>query len=85
MTQDDTAEFEIPPALAMQLATLAAAMDRSLSWLIEQAVADFVALQSYRLAATDPAEAEPLPPGEDVIAWVRAWDPPEGRRMRRAA
>lgn len=84
---DPDAEIELPPNLAAQLNALAAAMDRSLAWMIERALSDYVALEAYRLADTPDDTATPTAPGEDIIAWVRSLKmrAPGTGQMRRAA
>ena len=60
-----------------KVAHIAEALDRPKSWVIEQAVRDFVAVQEWQLAAIDEgikeADAGKLIPHEDVVAWVRSW------------
>jgi len=60
-----------------RVAAIAAALDRSKSWVIEQAVADFVAVQEWQLAAIDEgikaADAGQAVAHEEVVAWVRSW------------
>ena len=60
-----------------RVAAIAAALDRPKSWVIEQAVADFVAVQEWQLAAIDEgiraADAGRVIAHEDVVAWVRSW------------
>jgi predicted transcriptional regulator len=63
-----------------RVAAIAAALDRSKSWVIEQAVADFVAVQEWQLAAIDEgikaADAGQVVAHEAVVAWVRSWGSP---------
>jgi predicted transcriptional regulator len=60
-----------------QIAAIAVALDRPKSWIIEQAVKDFVALEAWRLAAIDEgikaADDGRVVAHEDVVAWVRSW------------
>jgi predicted transcriptional regulator len=67
--------------LSDQVIAIAEAMDRPKSWVIEQAVRDFVAVREWQLAAIDEgireADAGQLIPHEDVVAWVRSWGSPE--------
>ncbi|HEX4078503.1 MAG TPA: CopG family ribbon-helix-helix protein [Rhizomicrobium sp.] len=69
--------FRVPGDLATEVAALAQLLDRSKSWLFEQAVRDFVALQRWQLAAIDEgiaaADAGRFAAHEDVAAWVRSW------------
>ena len=64
-----------------QVAAIAVALDRPKSWIIEQAVKDFVALEAWRLAAIDEgikaADDGRVVAHEDVVAWVRSWGGPD--------
>ena len=70
----------LQPALNDQVAAIAASMDRPKSWVIEQAVKDYVALETWRLAAIDEglrAADEGRTVAHDAVAdWVRSWDGP---------
>jgi predicted transcriptional regulator len=72
-----------------RLAAIAAALDRPKSWVIEQAIADFVRLQEWQLAAIEEgirdADAGRLVAHEEVVAWVRAWGQPDERPMPECA
>jgi len=67
----------LQPALNDQVSAIAVAMDRPKSWVIEQAVKDYVALQAWQLAAIDDgikaADEGRVVAHEDVAAWVRSW------------
>lgn len=67
-------------ALNDQVAAIAAALDRPKSWVIEQAVREFVAVQQWQLAAIDEgiaaADAGRFVAHEDVVAWVESWGRP---------
>jgi len=58
---------------------------RPKSWVIEQAVRDFVALQQWQMAAIDQgiraADAGLVVSHDDVAAWVRSWGRPNERPM----
>ena len=64
-----------------QVTKIAKAMNRPKSWVIEQAVKDFVAVQEWHLAAIDEgirdADAGRVMPHNDVAAWVRSWGKPD--------
>jgi predicted transcriptional regulator len=70
-----------------RVAAIATALDRPKSWVIEQAVQDFVAVQEWQLAAIDEgikaADAGRVVAHEDVIAWVRSWGLPDELPMPR--
>jgi predicted transcriptional regulator len=71
----------LSPALGQQVADIAQALDRPKSWVIEQALKDFVAVQAWHLAAIDEgnraADAGQVIPHDDVAAWVRSWGKPD--------
>jgi predicted transcriptional regulator len=71
----------LAPELNQQVADIAAALDRPKSWVIEQAIKDFVAVQAWHLAAIDEgiqdADAGRVAPHDDVVAWVRSWGKPD--------
>jgi predicted transcriptional regulator len=64
-------------SLNEQVAAIAAALDRPKSWVIEQAVRDFVATQQWQLAAIDEgikaADEGRVVAHDDVAAWARSW------------
>jgi predicted transcriptional regulator len=68
----------LPESLNGQVTEVAAALDRPKSWVIEQAVRDYVATQQWQLAAIDEgiraADAGEVAVHEDVVAWVRSWN-----------
>lgn len=71
------------PALSARLGALAQALDRPKSWIIEQALADYVALQAWQLAAIDDgiraADEGRVADHADVGAWVDSWDSANGQ------
>lgn len=68
-------------ALNAQVTATAVALDRPKSWVIEQAVRDFVAVQEWQLAAIEEgiksADEGRIAPHEDVVAWVRSGGGPD--------
>ena len=68
-------------ALNDQIATIAIALDRPKSWVIEQALRDFLAIQQWQLAAIEEgiraADAGRVVAHDDVLAWVRSWGQPD--------
>jgi predicted transcriptional regulator len=64
-----------------RVSAVARALDRPKSWVIEQAVQDFVAVQEWQLAAIDEglraADAGRVIAHEDVVAWVQSWGRPD--------
>lgn len=81
MTKTTPVSVRLDPVLNDRVAAIAAALDRPKSWVIEQAVADFIATQEWQLAAIDEgiaaADAGRVAAHEDVVAWVRSWGHPD--------
>ena len=73
--------LRLDPALSARVATIAAAFDRPKTWVIEQAVWDFVATQELQLAAIDEgitaADGGHVVAHADVVAWVESWGRPD--------
>ena len=80
MSKSAPVSVRLQPALNDQVTAIADALDRPKSWVIEQAVADYVAMQAWQLAAiaegARAADAGRLAAHEDVAAWVKSWDGP---------
>jgi predicted transcriptional regulator len=78
MSKTRPVSIRLQPELNDQVMALASALDRPKSWVIEQAVKDFVALQSWQLAAIDEgikaADAGRVVSHEQVSDWVESWD-----------
>ena len=81
MTKTLPVSIRLEADLNDKIAHIAAALDRPKSWVIEQAVRDFVAVQEWQLSAIDEgikeADDGKLIPHEDVVAWVRSWGSPD--------
>jgi predicted transcriptional regulator len=77
MTKTAPVSVRLDPALNERVVAIAAAIDRPKSWVIEQAVQDFVAVQEWQLKAIDggiaAADAGRVVAHEDVVAWVQSW------------
>lgn len=77
MSKTAPVSVRLEPELNSQLAAIASALDRPKSWVIEQAVRDFVAVQKWQLDAIDEgikaADAGLVVAHEDVVAWVESW------------
>jgi len=71
----------LQPDLNDRVAAIATALDRSKSWVIEQAIKDYVELEDWRRAAIEEglraADEGRVVAHEDVVAWVRSWDQPD--------
>ena len=81
MNETPSETLRLTPELDKQVAKLAEAMDRPKSWVIEQAVKDFVAVQEWHLAEIEEgmrdADAGRVVSHDDVAAWVRSWGKPD--------
>jgi predicted transcriptional regulator len=81
MNENPSDTIRLTTELDEQVTKIAEAMNRPKSWVIEQAVKDFVAVQEWHLAAIDEglrdADAGRVVPHEDVAAWVRSWGKPD--------
>ncbi len=77
MNKTAPVSVRLDPSLNDQITAIAAVLDRPKSWIIEQAVRDFIAVQAWQLAAIDQgieaADAQRVVPHEDVAAWVQSW------------
>jgi len=81
MNKTAPVSVRLDPGLNDRVTAIAAALDRPKSWVIEQAVRDFVAMQEWQLAAMDAgiraADAGRTVAHEDVVAWVQSWGCPD--------
>ena len=77
MAKTAPASVRLEQALNDKVTAIAAALDRPRSWVIEQAVWDFVAVQDWQLAAIDAglgvADTGRVVAHDDVVAWVGSW------------
>jgi len=80
MSEAPSDTIRLTPELDAQVTKIAEAMNRPKTWVIEQAIRDFVAVQQWHLAAIDEgirdADAGRVVPHNDVAAWVRSWGKP---------
>jgi predicted transcriptional regulator len=80
MSKSSPVSVRLDSALNDQVSEIADALDRPRSWVIEQAIKDFVALQQWQVAAIDEglaaADAGRTVTHEAVVEWVRSWGGP---------
>jgi len=80
MNKTTPVSVRLQPELNDQVAAIASALDRPKSWVNEQAVIDYVAVQSWHLAAIDEgikaADGGRVVAHEDVVKGVQLWDSP---------
>jgi predicted transcriptional regulator len=81
MTKTAPVSVRLNPELNTKLTTIASALDRPKSWVIAQAVEEYLAVQEWHLKAIEEgiraADAGELVPDEDVKAWVQSWGTPD--------
>ena len=81
MTETSSHTIRLTPELDRQVAKIAKALNQPKSWVIEQAIKDFVAVQEWHLAAIDEgirdADAGRVAPHDDVADWARSWGKPD--------
>ena len=81
MNKPTPVSLRLHPELNDRVAAIATALDRSKSWVIEQAVKDYVELEDWRRAVIEEglkaADEGRVVAHEDVVAWVRSWDQPD--------
>ena len=73
--------IRLAPELSERLATVADHLDRPKSWVMEQALKEFIDLQMWQIAAIDKglrdADAGRVTAHEAVVAWVESWGSPD--------
>ena len=71
----------LQPELNEQVSAIARALHRPKSWVIEQALKDFVAVQTWQMVAIDEgiraADASHVVAHDEVAKWVNSWDKPD--------
>ncbi len=81
MSESRLLNVSIDPELDNRLSSVAETLDRPRSWVVEQAIREFVDLQDWHLAAIDEgikeADAGKLIPHDDVVAWMESWGTPD--------
>ena len=85
MTKTAPVSVRLNPELNTKLATIASALDRPKSWVIAQAVEEYLAVQEWHLKAIEEgireADAGKGVPHEEVVDWVRSWGTPDEKPM----
>ena len=81
MSEISVETFRLTPEIEKEVAKIAKVLNRPTSWVVEQAVKEFVALQEWHLAAIEEgirdADAVRVVPHDDVAVWVRSWGKPD--------
>jgi predicted transcriptional regulator len=85
MAKSASLNITLAPELDDRLAAVAVRLDRPKSWVVEQAVREFLDLQSWHLAAIEEgirdANAGRIVPHDKVVAWVESWGRPDEKPM----
>ena len=80
MSKTQPVSVRLQPDLNDRIAAIAHAQSRPKSWVIEQALNDYLAVQDWQIAAIDEgiraADAGLVVGHDEVAAWVRSWDSP---------
>lgn len=88
MPKTNPVSIRLEPALEERLESVAASLDRPKSWVITQALEEFVAVQEWHLAAIQAAVREADAgkgiPHEKVMEWVQSWGTPDEKPMPRS-
>lgn len=81
MAKSLSVSIRLESDLNEKLAAVASRLDRPKSWVIQQALKEFVDLQLWQIAAIEEglrdADAGRLVKHEDVAAWVESWGRPD--------
>jgi len=81
MNKPTPVSLRLQPELNERVTAIANSLDRSKSWVIEQAIKDYVELEDWRRAAIEEglkdADDGRVVAHDDVVAWVRSWDQPD--------
>lgn len=87
MPKTASVSIRLDTALDERVTRIAASLDRSRSWVIGQAVQDYLAIQDWHLQAIEEglreADAGLLVPHEEVEAWLQSWGTPDELPMPR--
>lgn len=82
----------LPDEVALKIEEIAEREQRSKSWVIKQAIAEYIArdaVESDRwtqtLVALEQLANGDVVPGDDVVAWIRSWKTPGERPTLHAA
>jgi predicted transcriptional regulator len=72
---------QLDTAVSERLTAVAAALQKPESWVVEQAIKDFIDLREWQMAAIDEgvrqADAGQLISHDKVVAWVESWGRPD--------
>lgn len=85
MPKSFSLNIRLAPELADRLVAVATRLDRPKSWVVEQAVRQFLDLQSWQIAAIEEgirdADAGRVVAHEQVVAWIESWGQADEKPM----
>ena len=85
MPKSSSVNVRLTPELNDRLAAVATRLDRPKSWVIEQAVKEFIDLQAWQIAAIEEgirdADAGRVVAHEQVVAWIESWGQTDEKPM----
>ena len=77
MSETTSLSFRVAKEKAERLEQLAAAMERPRSWLLQQALDDYLDVQAWQIAHIEQGRRELRDgegiPHEEVVRWVEGW------------
>jgi predicted transcriptional regulator len=81
MAKAASVNLRLEPELDQKLSAVATRLDRSRSWVIQQALKEFIELQLWQMSAIEEGlrdvESGRVTAHEDVVAWVESWGQPD--------
>ena len=77
MPKPASLSVRLEPELDKELSAVAARLDKPKSWVVQQAVKEFIELQLWQMSAIEKglrdSEVGRVIPHEQVVAWVELW------------
>ena len=81
MAKAASVNLRLEPELDQKLSAVATRLDRSRSWVVQQALKEFIELQLWQMSAIEEGlrdvESGRIIAHEDVVAWVESWGQPD--------
>jgi predicted transcriptional regulator len=81
MAKAASVNLHLGPELDEKLSAVATRLDRSRSWVVQQALKEFIELQLWQMSAIEEGlrdvESGRVIAHEDVVAWVESWGRPD--------
>ena len=81
MAKAASVNLRLEPELDEKLSAVATRLDRSRSWVVQQALKEFIELQLWQMSAIQDGlrdvESGRVIAHEDVVTWVESWGQPD--------